>query len=119
MKKKHARSFPFAPLLEEQLKDPEFKKGFDEAYLEGSVLVQLAMAREKAQLTQEQLAQKANMKRQALNRIETQGQNLTLQTISRLAGAMGYNVEFKLVKSASMVADRNLPRDKSKRRKSA
>jgi DNA-binding Xre family transcriptional regulator len=42
------------------------------------------------------------MKRQAINRIETKGQNLTLQTLGKISHALGFGVEIKLKRLPSV-----------------
>ena len=96
MKTKAARDISFEKVLAEELKDDEFKAAFDAADLEAKVSLQLAKAREAARMTQGQLALRAHMKRQAINRIETKGQNLTLQTLGKIFHALGFGVEIKL-----------------------
>ena len=49
-------------------------------------------------MTQGHLAERAHMKRQAINRIETKGQNLALQTLGKISHALGFDVEIKLKK---------------------
>lgn len=99
MKAKTAKDVSFEEVLQEDLKDNEFKTEFDAADLEAKVAIQLAKAREAASMTQGQLAERAHMKRQAINRIETKGQNLTLQTLGKISHALGFDVEVKLKKS--------------------
>lgn len=96
MKTKAARDISFDALLKADLADGEFKAAFDSADLEAKVAIQLAKAREAAHLTQGQLALRARMKRQAINRIETKGQNLTLQTLGKISHALGFGVEITL-----------------------
>lgn len=101
MKTKAARDVSFADVLKEDLKDEGFKAAFDAADLEARVAIQLAKAREAARMTQGQLADRAHMKRQAINRIETKGQNLTLQTLGKISRALGFTVEVKLKRARS------------------
>ena len=98
MKTKTAKDVSFEEALQEDLKDNEFKAEFDAVDLEARVAIQLAKAREAASMTQGQLAERAHMKRQAINRIETKGQNLTLQTLGKISHALGFDVEVKLKK---------------------
>lgn len=106
MKTKPARDVSFADVLAADLKDGEFKAAFDAAELEAKVAVQLAKAREAARMTQGQLALRAHMKRQAINRIETKGQNLTLQTLGKISHALGFGVEIKLKRLPPAVSPR-------------
>jgi len=98
MKKKAPRDISFEEVLAAELEDSEFRAAFDAADLEAKVALQLAKAREDARMTQGQLALRARMKRQAINRIETKGQNLTLQTLGKISHALGFEVEIRLKK---------------------
>ena len=91
--KKTKASVSFRDVLKEDLKDQEFKKAFEEADLPVRLAVQIAKARERAHLTQAQLARKIGTKQQAISRIESGDQNLTLATLQRIAEATGTSAE--------------------------
>ncbi|MEK7234512.1 MAG: helix-turn-helix transcriptional regulator [Elusimicrobiota bacterium] len=91
-----AKDILFEEVLASEIKDRAFRAEFDGADIEAMVAVQLAKAREEAGMTQGQLAVRAHMKRQAINRIETKGQNLTLQTLGKISHALGFYVEIRL-----------------------
>lgn len=53
-------------------------------------------AREERGMTQEQLAVKANVNRTTLSRIESGLRNATIETLSKLAGAMDLRLDVRL-----------------------
>jgi HTH-type transcriptional regulator/antitoxin HipB len=77
-------------------KDPKFAEGFEEGYKEFKIGVLLKQAREKAGLTQEQLAKKLRTKKIAISRIENHAQDIKLSTIQKVAKALGKNLEITL-----------------------
>jgi len=77
-------------------KDPKFAQSFEEGYKEFKIGVLLKQAREKAGLTQEQLAKKLRTKKTAISRIENHAQDIKLSTIQKVAKALGKNLEITL-----------------------
>jgi len=60
------------------------------------LLVKFKTAREKAGMTQEELAQKAKVNRTTLSRIETGVRNATVETLMKLSKAMGMKMQISL-----------------------
>ena len=69
-------------------KDPKWAAAYKQADIEVRVAIQIAKAREKARLTQSQLAKAVGTTQSAISRIERADQNLTLATLSKIAGAL-------------------------------
>ena len=82
-----AKNISFDDYLAEQLKDPEFKAGFDaeSAKLESAV----------ALMSERELAERADVPQSTIARIE-HGQNTSFDTMSKIAFALGkkLKVEF-------------------------
>lgn len=78
--------------LERHLKDRRFRADFIEHYLEAEVAERLYKLREGRRLTQKDLAARARMQQNAVSRIEKGANSLTLRTVQRMAGALGYRV---------------------------
>jgi transcriptional regulator with XRE-family HTH domain len=79
--------------LEEQLKDPEFAERFERAGEAWDVALQLAALREKAGLSQKQLARKLKTSQQNISRLESpsyEGHSLTM--LRRVAEVLGATV---------------------------
>lgn len=92
------RSLPFEDFLAEEMRDPEFRKGFYKEHVHSGIAVHIALLREKRGLTQSALARKLGMSQQALSDIERQRHvNITLRTMQRLAEALDTDlaIEFK------------------------
>lgn len=91
--KKAKAGVSFRDVLKENLKDPEFKKAFEEADLPARLAIQIAKARERAHLTQAQLARRIGTKQQAISRVESGDNNITIEFLQRIANATGTNAE--------------------------
>jgi len=75
--------------IAEQKKRPDFKKAWDELDPEFELLESMLTAREKAGLTQDELARKIGTKQPALSRLERGGlKTATVETLSRIATAL-------------------------------
>ena len=77
--------------LEEQLKDPDFAERFERAGEAWDVAIQLAALREKAGLSQKDLARKLKTSQQNVSRLESpayEGHSLTmLRRVAEILGA--------------------------------
>ena len=76
--------------------DPEFVDGFEEGYKEFEIGVLLRQAREKAGLTQEELAKRMRTKKTAISRLENRAGDIKLSTLWKAAKALGKGLELKL-----------------------
>lgn len=77
-------------------RDPAFKKEFEEGYDEFMIGAMIASAREKAGLTQEQLARKVHTTKSAICRWERQASNIRVGNLQRIAKALGLHLHVKL-----------------------
>ena len=84
-------------IAEQKKIDPEFAEGYDEGYEQFKIGVLLQMSREKAGMTQEQVAQKLGTKKSAISRIENHAENITLSTLHKYARALGKKVNLEIV----------------------
>jgi ribosome-binding protein aMBF1 (putative translation factor) len=76
--------------LEEQLKDPVFAERFEKAGEGWNVAIQLAGLREKAGLSQKQLARKLKTSQQQVSRLESPGYaSHSLSMLRRVAEVLG------------------------------
>ena len=79
--------------LEEQLKDPVFAERFEKAGEAWDVALQIAALREKAGLSQKELARKLRTSQQQISRLESpdyEGHSLSM--LRRVAGILGATV---------------------------
>ena len=77
-------------------RDPAFAEGFEAGYEQFKVGVFLRSAREKAGLTQEELARKMHTQKSAVSRIERHAENITLATLERYAAALGKRMHISI-----------------------
>ena len=88
--------------LERQLKDPAFAERFEQAGAAWDVALQLAALRQKAGLSQKQLAQRLRTSQQQISRLESPGyEGHSLSMLRRIARALGAQVriEFEPISS--------------------
>jgi len=77
--------------------DPKFVEGFEEGFEEFKIGVMLRQAREKAGLSQEEVAQKIRTKRTAISRIENHAEDIKLSTLHKVALALGMHLKVSLI----------------------
>lgn len=87
----------FKKHLDEQMKDPAFKKVWHDLDAEIELLDSMIKAREKAGITQEELAKKIGTKQPALSRLECGGfKKATVETLKKIADALDAKLVIKL-----------------------
>ena len=87
----------FDLFLEEQLKDPVFAKRFERAGEAWDVALQLAALREKAGLSQKDLARKLKTSQQQISRLESPSyEGHSLSMLRRVAEVLGATVRVTL-----------------------
>ena len=69
--------------------DPEFAEGFEEGYQKFNIWVMLRLAREKAGMTQEELAKKLSTHKTAISRIENHAEDIRPSTLEKYAKVLG------------------------------
>ena len=72
-----------------KIRDPEFEKNYDTGYRDFKNGIMLKMAREEAGLTQQQLAERLNIQKTAISRIENHAEDIKLSTLEKIAQALG------------------------------
>ena len=83
--------------LEEQLKDPEFAARFERAGEAWDVALQLTALREKAGLSQKELARKLHTSQQQISRLESPAyEGHSLSMLRRVANVLGATVHVTL-----------------------
>jgi DNA-binding XRE family transcriptional regulator len=78
-------------------RDPEFAEGFEEGYANFKMGVILKQAREKAGMTQDEVARKLKTKKSAISRIENHAEDIRLSTIQKYAKALGKSIRVEIV----------------------
>jgi len=84
-------------VLKKELRDPEFKKAFDEEDLPARLAIRIAKLRATQGLTQRTLAQKMGISQQALSLLENPSSaRYTLRTLQRVASALNRELVVQL-----------------------
>ena len=80
-------------------RDGKFAENFESGYQEFKVGVLLRQARERAGITQEDLARRTKTRKSAISRLENHAEDVRLSTIERVAHALGKNLVIQLVEA--------------------
>ncbi len=83
--------------LEKNMKDPEFKKEWDDLELEYQVQAELIRARLECNMTQAELAEKSGIRQSNISRIENGNAIPRLDTLKALAVAMEKNLKISMI----------------------
>ena len=84
--------------LAEELKNPEFKRYYDEHGKQLEIAYQILQLRKKSKMSQTELAKKIGTKQSNVARMETGQQNFTTETLRRIASALGRELKIEFVK---------------------
>ena len=83
--------------LRGEMKDAEFRRLYAEADIELRVALEITKAREAKKMSQRDLAAALKTKQQTVSRIERGAQNVTIETLDRIARALGQGLEVRFV----------------------
>ena len=88
----------FQERLREDLKDPEFRKHFEEERRALALALKIAQLREKKGLTQHEMAKLMGTSQQAISRIESgEYEGFSLKTLEKIAEATGTRLKIEFV----------------------
>lgn len=87
----------FRETLNEQLKNPEFKKEWDALEPEYQIIKAMLDARNEKAITQKQLADITGIPQADISRLENGNANPSLRTLQRLADGMGMKLKLEFV----------------------
>lgn len=87
----------FREHLEESLKDPAFRREWDEQETEREVMESIVEARIAAGLSQKELANRCGMKAANLCRLENGNGNPSVATLSKIAHGLGKKLQISFV----------------------
>lgn len=87
----------FRDLLNEQLKDPEFKKEWDDIQPEMDVIRAMIDNRIAQNLTQKELAERTGINQADIIKLENGTRNPSLKMLKRLAAGMGMALKIEFV----------------------
>ncbi len=92
------RTVKFKDYLKEQLRNPEFKKAFDEEEVYASLAIQAAKIRQEEKLTQKELAKRLHTTQQTVSRLEDiRNRRYSLRTLINLARALNKQLKVEFV----------------------
>lgn len=77
-------------------RDAKFAEDFEVGYEQFKLGVILRQAREKAGLTQEELARRMNTQKSAISRIENHAEDIKLSTLEKFAQAIGKTLRLRV-----------------------
>ena len=83
--------------LEEQLKNPEFKKEYDEIEPEFAVIRAILNARREKGITQKELSELTGIAQGDISKLENGSANPSVKTLKRIAAALGKKVKIEFV----------------------
>jgi len=90
--------------LNEQLKDPKFKKEYEKGLKNLKLGYQVFLAREAAGMTQMQLATAIGTRQANISRMEIGGYNFSVEMLQRIAVALNVNLKIELFPRADSKA---------------
>ena len=87
----------FQELLQEQLKDPDFKKEWDDIQPEMDVIRAMIDARIEQNLTQKELAARTGIDQADISKLENGTRNPSLKLLKKLASGLGMQLIIEFV----------------------
>lgn len=87
----------FRTWLRDESRDPEFRAGLEKSGARRRVARQIYDARKKAGVSQPELARRLKTSQAAVSRMESGGQNMTIDTIENIARALGGRFESRIL----------------------
>ena len=87
----------FRELLNEQLKEPEFEKEWNEIQPEMDVIRAMVDMRIKQNLTQKELASRTGIDQADISKLENGTKNPSLKLLKKLAAGMGMQLKIEFV----------------------
>ena len=95
---KNKINYTFREHLKESLKNPKFKKAWEESEVEYRLAKQLIEKRLAKKMSQRQLARKLKTSQAVISRIETMQANPSLSLLKRIAQALNTNIQIQFSK---------------------
>ncbi len=96
-KRQKGRGTTLRQYLKTEMKDPEYRRLYKEAAIELRIALEITKAREAKKMSQQDLADALHTKQQTVSRIERGAQNVTIETLEKIAIALGRDLQVKFV----------------------
>lgn len=84
--------------LQEQLKDPEFRKEYEDLQPEHAIIQAIIDARTTSGLTQKELSERTGIAQGDISKLENGNANPSVRTLQRLAAGMGMKLKIEFSK---------------------
>lgn len=97
-RKKTQKAVDFQGYLAERLKNPKFRKYYDEYGKQLEIAYQILQLRKQKKMSQAELAKKLGTKQSNIARIEAGQQNLTTDTLQKIASIFNRELKIDFVK---------------------
>ncbi len=91
--KKNSMFIDFDDILKKELKNPVFKKHYDEYGKQLEIAYQILQLRKRRKISQAQLAKKIGTKQSNIARMEAGQQNFSVDILEKIAGALGSDLK--------------------------
>ena len=98
MSKKIEKAIDFQDYLAQKLKNPEFRKNYEEYGRQLEIAYQILKLRKEKKLSQAQLAKKIGTKQSNIARMEAGQQNFTTDTLQKIALVFDRNLKIEFSK---------------------
>lgn len=95
------KAHSFDAYLKDALKNPKFRKGYEEEKRKLDIGYQVFLARTKLGMTQTDLAHKIGTRQSNISRLEFGNYNFTVEMLSKIARALGAQLKIELLSPAS------------------
>ena len=89
----------FREYLKDQEKNSRFKKNFEEEKRRLNLGYQIFLAREKAEMTQGELAKRIGTRQSNISRLEQGNYNFTVDMLEKIAGALNFKLKIEFIVS--------------------
>ena len=89
--------YTFRQDLKKRLKDPEFKKAWEDSEAEYQISRALIAARLNKKISQRELAKRANTTQAVISRLESMSANPSIGLIQKVASALNLKLKIQLV----------------------
>ena len=95
-KKNLQKAISFEDYLAKQLKNPKFKKYYDEYGKQLEIAYQILQLRKRKKMSQAELARKIGTKQSNIARMEIGQQNFTIDTLQKISKAFNRELKVKI-----------------------
>ena len=95
-KKNLQKAMSFEDYLAKQLKNPRFKKYYDEYSKQLEIAYQILQLRKRKKMSQAELARKIGTKQSNIARMEIGQQNFTIDTLQKISKAFNRELKVKI-----------------------